>query len=152
MADLTAPQLTGLTLPSILDISSGPVSATFGATATDDQSGVKQVVIWLSKQFTDNVGTFSLIGLFGFGADTWADGASQDTRTVSQFNGPGTYEVSSVVVSDMMGNPHTYTPQELTSLGFSTSFAIYNQDYQPSDGADLLSGSNLEDHLSRPTW
>ncbi|WP_404291242.1 hypothetical protein ACD578_04480 [Microvirga sp. RSM25] len=146
MADTTPPVLTGLSFSSVYDFSNTDLSGTFNASALDAESGVKEVVIWLDRSFTDNIGTFALVGLFGYG-DSWADGHSSTTRNVSQWNAPGTYSVTSVDVRDAAGNTRTYSTSDLRGLGFSTGFEIYTAGYRPTAGADVLQGSNKADAL-----
>jgi Ca2+-binding RTX toxin-like protein len=146
MADTTPPVLTGLSFPSLYDFSTTDLPGTFSASALDSESGVKEVIVWLDRSFTDNIGTFSLVGLYGYG-DNWSDGQSSTMRQVSQWNAPGTYSVTSVDVRDVAGNTHTYTPAELRNLGFSTGFEIYTEGYHPTAGSDALQGSNKVDVL-----
>ena len=146
MADVTAPVLTGLSFPLRFDVAQGDLVANFNASAVDSESGIRQVVIWLDRSITTNLGPFSLVGLYGY-EDSWTDGQSTTARTISQWNAPGTYSITRVEVNDFAGNSRTYTPAELNSLGFATSFEIYTDGYRPTEGADVLQGSNLGDAL-----
>src|SRR5207302_693042 len=61
--------------------------------------------------------------LYGYG-DSWADGASSDTRTFLTANAPGAYTINHVDVKDLAGNTHTYTPAQLQALGAPTSITV----------------------------
>ena len=50
-------------------------------------------------------------------------------------------------VSDHAGNVRTYSPAELGSLGFSSSFEIFTSSYRPTNDSDILQGSNSADAL-----
>jgi hypothetical protein len=123
VVDTTSPNLTSLTFPSIVDLSAGNKAVTFSATATDDATGVSQVVVWFDKNIVSDIGSFSLVGLFGNG-DSWSDGVSSETRTFLTANAPGTYTVDHVDVKDLAGNTHTYTPAQLQALGAPTSITV----------------------------
>ena len=90
--------------------------------ATDDSSGVKEVIVWFDRPFSTDIGSFPLVGLYGF-SDSWSDGSSSDTRTVLSTN-PGTYSVTRVTVEDFQGNQNTYTPSQLAALGAPTSLTL----------------------------
>jgi hypothetical protein len=141
--DTTAPKLISLNIPSVIDLSSGSAAASFSASTSDVGSGVSQVVIWLDHPLTTNIGTFNLVGLFG-GADSWTDGTSASTLTVSQSNDSGTYRIDHVDVTDNVNNVTTYTTSQLAALGVKTSFFV-----QPSTSVTYapLSGSNVADFI-----
>jgi hypothetical protein len=123
--DTTPPSLKNLTFPTNIDASSGDVSVTFSAQATDTGSAIKNVVVWFDKNLTYQIGTFNLWGISNGWSDATPDEASA-TWTVSSLNNPGTYNISKVDVTDLADNKRTYTPTELASLGFSTSFTVKN--------------------------
>lgn len=146
MADITSPVLTALTLPGTLDLTSGAVQTTFSASAADAESGIKEVDIWLDRPFTDNIGTFPLVGLFDF-VDSWSDGISAANRTVSQYAGPGRYTVTHIDLTDNAGNVSSLSTSALAAAGFATTFTLLNGDYHPTAGNDVLGGSSLSDVL-----
>jgi hypothetical protein len=123
MTDTTPPNLTSLTFPTTVDLSAGNKAVKFSATGTDDSSGIDEVVVWFDKSIAQDIGRFSLVGLFG-SSDTWADGASSDTRTFLSANAPGVYAVDHVTITDLAGNAHDYTPAQLQSLGAPTSITL----------------------------
>ena len=125
-SDTTAPILKSLIIPTSIDLSQGSKEFTISGTASDDKSGVKQVLVWFDKDFSYSYSsnnsqfcTTNLFALFG-STDSWSDGASQDTRWFSPYNKSGTYNVSSVDVSDMTGNIVHYTAAQLSSMGVNT--------------------------------
>jgi hypothetical protein len=68
---------------------------------------------------TGSASTYSLMGLYGI-LDSWADGVSTETRYILPSNAPGTYNVTSVRVTDQQGNVSTYNSQQLAALGINT--------------------------------
>lgn len=147
MADTTPPQLTSLTLPTVIDITGGDQRVTFGASLLETESGVRQVTIFLDRSFQDEIGTFPLVIIFPDFPDDFSDGSGFDGRLASRFNGPGTFSVTRIEVSDRSGNQRTYLPDELNSLGFRTSFEVFDAGYKPSDSDDFLLGSGRGDAL-----
>jgi len=104
-ADTTSPTLTSLTFPTIVNLSGGNTPATFSAAATDDSSGIYEVILWFDRNIVTDIGSFQLIGLFGF-SDSWADGASSEARTILTANAHGVYNITHVDVHDVAGNVH----------------------------------------------
>src|SRR5436305_1656374 len=129
MADTAPPILTRLTFRSTFDLSTGPQPITFTASATDDASGVDHVNIWFAKPITYGYpnttisSTLPLIALYDFD-DSFSDGQSAYTYTLSSFNAPGSYAIDHVDVYDKANNEHTYSPAELAALGSLTSITI----------------------------
>ena len=125
-ADTTAPTLTSLSIPATIDMSKGPAKFSISGTATDDMSGVKDVVVWLDKNITYGYGTDTAspqsIWLFGnYGIeDAWSDGASTSSWTILPSNPDGTYNVTKVTVTDLQGNTATYSADQLQALGINT--------------------------------
>lgn len=115
MADTTPPTLTFLDLPELVDLSGGPVSVTYSATA-QDTGGIDDVVIWFDRDVSDNIGTFPLVIL--------NNGEASVSRSLLAGNAPGLVNVSRVEVTDDYGNERTYSKSELDALGFDTSFTI----------------------------
>ncbi|ANY81316.1 hypothetical protein BB934_26400 [Microvirga ossetica] len=143
MADTTAPILTSLTFQTTFDLRDGSKQITYTAYVTDDLSGVDQVTVWFDHAYTYDLGTFDLNILF----DNPSPGVWTDTTTISQFNGPGVYNVTKVTVSDLTGNTRTYWAHELAALGAPTSLEFITGTYNPTEGGDHLVGSNKVDVL-----
>ncbi len=128
--DTTPPQLKSLNIPKVIDLSSGKAALTVSGTATDDMSGVKEVIVYFDKDMTysfsptdDFTGTFNIL-LHNSYTDSWSDGKSSNTWYVAPTNAAGQYNVSRVSVEDIQGNVRTYTPSELAKLGVNTSITL----------------------------
>lgn len=124
--DTTPPELTSFDLPTLVDLSNGPANMTFGATATDDLSGVDQVVAYFGKSFSwsfradsSNFNNYSFLPFYGI-YDDWSDGVARETMSISQFNAPGIYTVDRVVIRDTLNNERSYSAAQLETLGFDT--------------------------------
>ncbi len=127
MADTTAPTLTSLTFPTTINLISGSQTLTFTAHAEDAGSGIDDVIVWFDKSLSTDIGAFRLVGIFdGWSDSTPFDGSS--TRTVLSADNPGTYTITSIDVTDLAGNTHSYSPSQLTAMGISTSLTIAGND------------------------
>jgi len=129
-ADTTPPQLTSLSIPATIDLSHGPAKLSISGTATDDMSGVKNVLVWVDKDITYTDGsdlthpqTGTLFGNFGYD-DPWSDGASTGSWTIFSTNQNGTYNVTGVTVIDLQGNQIDYSASQLKALGVNTAIAV----------------------------
>jgi Ca2+-binding RTX toxin-like protein len=126
MADTIVPHLVSLLIPTTIDLSKGPAKFSISGTATDDMSGVKDLVVWLDKNITYGYGADAAspqsIWLFGnYGTeDAWSDGASTSSWTILPTNPNGTYNVTKVTVTDLQGNTATYSSDQLRALGINT--------------------------------
>jgi hypothetical protein len=139
-ADTTAPTLTSLSFSSVIDVSGGAKPITFTATGTDDVSGIGDLLIWLKKPInysfspTGDPSSFSLFIANGNYPDTWSDGQTATTFTISSFNAPGTYEIDHIDFKDHVGNKRVYSPGDLSALGAPIFIAI-------SDGAPVITSN-----------
>ena len=131
-ADILAPRLSSLTIPTVVDLSSGAAGLTIAGLASDDRSGVEQVVVFFDKKFTysyslgDGSSTSNtFLGNYGI-YDAWSDGASSQTWGIAATNPSGTYNVTRVEVKDVQGNTRSYSPNELTSMGVNTNVKFIN--------------------------
>jgi hypothetical protein len=120
--------LTSVDLPSV-DLSAGSATFVFTVGASDDGAGVGTVEIWFDKPFmqVDPNGEaikVSHIALISW-SDSFDDGSSSTSVTLSPFTDPGTYSVTEIVVYDILGNTRTYTAAELAAIpGVETSFTV----------------------------
>ena len=161
-ADVTPPQLTSLTIPKVIDLSSGTAGLTISGLASDEKSGVKEVLVWFDKDFTysfslNDTPNFSshLLGHFG-SYDSWSDGASSQTWGIASTNSSGIYNVTSVDVKDIQGNTRSYSPSELAALGVNTSIWMVNKSVLTSAddswvgtvNADWVVGAEGNDRLN----
>jgi hypothetical protein len=126
LADMTAPTLTSLSIPTSVDVSAGAAGLTIAGTATDDISGVKQLVVYFDKglSYSSQLGgafsTHTFLGSYGI-YDSWSDGASTQTYGISSTNTSGVYNVTRVDLQDVQGNTRTYTATQLAGMGINTS-------------------------------
>lgn len=129
--DTTGPTLTNFNMEDILDISLGPANLTFDVTASDDNAGVDDVVIYFDQTISyahganaiASTSNYSFIGLWGI-YDSWDDGAALETKTIFDTNPTGLYTISKIVVTDLANNSTTYTTQNLIDLGYNTTFEL----------------------------
>ncbi|OYU12070.1 MAG: hypothetical protein CFE38_09825 [Comamonadaceae bacterium PBBC1] len=128
--DVTAPTLTSLEIPTFVDLSLGKAGLTIVATAQDDISGVKQVIVYFDKPIShtftlsSNVGSSNnFLGLYGI-YDSWVDSAATETFGVLTSNASGVYNVSSVQITDIQGNISSYTTEQLNLMGFNTAVTV----------------------------
>jgi Ca2+-binding RTX toxin-like protein len=143
MADTIVPTLSGLNFTTKFDLRLGSKVQKYTATAQDDASGVDSIVIWFDRKLTDNIGNFGLVVLSKeTSGEIWSA-----SRTISEYNPPGTYTVTRVIVTDKIGNERTYSTSEILGMGYNTSFEFIMDGYVPSESSDELSGSNLNDVL-----
>ena len=115
VTDTKAPILKSLTLPATVDLSAGQKTISFAATVTDDNSGVNRVDVYLDKNLSTTSGTTSSFYLGGSGSAS---------TTVQKYSQSGTFNISYVDVSDVVGNSKTYSAADLAALGIKTSFDV----------------------------
>ena len=125
--DSTAPTLTSLVVPKVIDLGAGAAQFSISAVATDDLSGVKQVLVWFDREFAysysltgQNFSSTNLLGMFGT-SDSWEDGASASTWAIAATNPSGIYNITHIDVVDQQGNSRAYYQSELISLGINTA-------------------------------
>ena len=136
--DTTAPMLTEFSLTANVDGSSGIGTLTIEAEATDKNSGIDDIVVYLNRDiiFETTNSTTPLpypsdrFGLWGIW-DSWEDGRSSKQFDLYSFSPAGTYEIARVEVTDNADNEAIYYRPDLERLGFSTSFEFRH------DGSDV---------------
>ncbi|VVN27814.1 beta strand repeat-containing protein [Pseudomonas fluorescens] len=131
-ADVTPPRLTSLTIPTVVDLSSGTAGLTITGLASDDGSGVEKVVVYFDRNFTyshslgdGSSSSYNFLGNYGI-FDSWSDGVSSQTWGIAATNTSGTYNVTRVAVEDVQGNTRSYFASELASMGVNTSINFIN--------------------------
>ncbi len=116
--DTTSPELTSLVItPLMVDISDGAKNIVFTATATDDRSGVDNMVIWLDQEIPNS---YSFVGLWS----DWEDGQDARTYTIPNYSMPGEYNILTVTVEDKAQNIRTYETDELAEMGIPAKFSV----------------------------
>src|SRR4051812_41014694 len=125
--DMTVPNLTSLRFQSPINLSGGAQPITFTVGATDDSAGIEKVYIWFATPISYSNGPFTesstLFGVYD-ALDSYSDGQSSSSVTITSFNAPGTYTIDHVDVFDKANNKHTYNTVQLSALGAQTSFTI----------------------------
>lgn len=130
MADYIVPVIQRMHFPTAIDLSSGTAAFEIGVEATDNLSGVTDVVVWfdekISYAFRPDGSSFNSYRLFIVGGekDDWSDGEHSRTFGISDVNNPGVYSIDRVTVSDGSGNERTYSPSELQALGVDTTIRL----------------------------
>ncbi|WP_438282102.1 hypothetical protein [Pseudomonas alabamensis] len=131
-ADTLAPTLLSLRIPTVVDLGSGKAGLTVSGKASDDKSGVKNVVIYFDKEivysFTSSDASTSKYNFLVHSSysDSWSDGSSSETWFIAPTNASGNYNVTRVKVEDLQGNVRTYESNELAKLGINTSVNFVN--------------------------
>src|SRR5436190_808282 len=133
MSDSTAPTPTLLRLPGTVNVSGGGQPVTFALDALNNLSGVNNASIFFDRQisYISNGVTTTTSG-FGFDIyqDSFSDGQSSWTQTLSPYSATGTYNVTQLYIVDNAGNSHWYTGVELAALGLTTSFTVTTEPVQ----------------------
>jgi FG-GAP-like repeat/FG-GAP repeat len=142
--DITAPTLSNLVFTSSIDVTATSSNFSINATAFDDK-GVQQMVIWLDRGVSWDIGLFPLIVV-----SNWSGSSGFAQREVSAGNLPGFVSISRVEIKDIAGNTRTYQSSELESLGIVTQFGISNglEKYLAGDnGNQTLNGGAGNDQF-----
>ena len=154
--DTTAPSLTAFSITPSVDLSEGNSSLVFSATTNADETGIDEFRVDFDKtlnySFEDTAasadGSWSLLLLNGNSGDTWTDyNVTQNLGLFENSTENGTYNVTSVRISDTAGNTAFYTSDELSNLGFDTSFVVTRGNPFTTSAVKLTKGDNSEIHL-----
>ncbi|MBI3728898.1 MAG: DUF4214 domain-containing protein [Burkholderiales bacterium] len=125
--DTTPPVLKSLSIPASVNLSKGDTPLVITAVASDEGSGVSSVVIELDAFLGHNVkrhgGTLSTFEMDGED-DTWADGQSSQTYTITMVNQDRVYQVVGAQVFDKAGNVSNYNTAQLKAMGVNTSINV----------------------------
>ncbi|MGA4452998.1 calcium-binding protein [Pseudomonas fortuita] len=132
VVDTIAPKLTSLKIPTLIDLSSGMTGLTVTGMASDDNSGIKNVLIRFDRTLTyshslNGKPTEQYSFLLNSGiTDSWSDGYSSQTWAIADTNPSGSYNITEVLVSDFQGNTSSYSASELSKMGINTSISFIN--------------------------
>jgi len=125
--DTTPPVLKSLSIPASVNLSKGDTPLVITAVASDEGSGVSSVVIELDAFLGHNVkrhgGTLSTFEMDGED-DTWGDGQSSQTYTITMVNQDRVYQVVGVQVFDKAGNVSSYSASQLKAMGVNTAITV----------------------------
>ena len=124
MIDTTAPFLSALALPTVLDLTAAGPAVTLQLSASGDASGLAAAVIFLDKPISvkDGAGNVSLQQVFFL--KKAADGSFAISETLSQLASAGTYTIAKIQLLDNAGNRRDYLAADLQTLGFAASFEL----------------------------
>lgn len=128
-ADVTAPVLTGLSLPATIDLSNGPAPLPLTVQATDgDGSGIELVTVWFYQSLATEGYRSSFLNLGNYLTDDdFRDATPNQATRVFELDPatpPGDYRVSHVTVTDRAGNTRTVQGWELEAMGASTTMKV----------------------------
>jgi serralysin len=130
--DTTAPTLTTLSFPAIINLANNSASVCFSAEAEDNigGSGVDKVVVYLDNEVVFDAGPGSSITIGGFSdtsTDTFTDSTPTTANSINTFlssTNAGVYHVTQVLVYDVAGNIRTYNETEVRLLGCPANFTV----------------------------
>ncbi|PXX41480.1 DUF4214 domain-containing protein [Undibacterium pigrum] len=153
--DTTPPVLKSLNIPATVNLSKGDTPLVITAVASDEGSGVSSVVIELDaflghvvKRHGGTLSTFEMDGE----DDTWADGQSSQTYTITMVNQDRVYQVVGAQVFDKAGNVSNYSAAQLKALGVNTSISVTGSigaiAIDPSALSLVVSGTEGSDYLT----
>lgn len=135
MADTTPPSLLSLRIPTDIDLSKGHAVLTIDGVATDDESGVYSVVIWLDKDLTESYSTtspnfsrYSFLGIYSSIFTPWQNGDFSEDFLISRFNQNGGYGIKEITIKDRAGNEKKYSKQDIEALGINTAITLSGAD------------------------
>lgn len=117
--DVTPPELTGLTLPEVVDVSVGPAELTVEYAVSDDLSGATYITV----SFMPPGQSCGMAVQDWFSASLARDGAM--SLSLGQFTTViGSWTVCSLYVVDAVGNSRTYSGAEIAGLGFPAAVDV----------------------------
>ena len=132
--DVTPPELVALSIdPSVVDVSTGDADINFTIRATDDLSGVHNVVVnlvspsgWrrIVEDGTTFVGPAPDIDHVIANYFTDIDKVHVARLTLPRFSESGIWRLESVALYDYLSNHREYGPAELKELGLPDSFEV----------------------------
>jgi hypothetical protein len=130
-SDTTPPVLTTLTAPtSVSGVGSGPVSATFTASATDDLSGVQYIQVAICLQIAgSNCGSGAGWSAGAVNVYVTPPNVNSGTLTlvlpIPRYARVGTYNIM-VLVVDAVGNTTQYTASQLGAMSLPDTLTVAN--------------------------
>lgn len=119
-SDMMAPVLTGLTLPTTIDVTKTSQTANFKANFIDDNSGVHSIRL----DFDKSVGNYPY-----YVANL--DKTGSGSKTVYVGNQDGIVKVTNLYVKDFAGNEKSYSASDLQKLEIPTAFQIVKDTTAP---------------------
>ena len=162
--DTTAPVLTAFSITPSVDLSVGNSPLVFSATTNEDETGIDEFVVYFDKLLTYSFGdtstsangSWSLLHLNGNGGySDWDDyEVTQNLGLFKNSTESGIYHVTSLRISDTAGNTTVYTSDDLSNLGFDTSFIVTrsNQFATAAINVDKGNNSKIDLDFSFTNW
>jgi hypothetical protein len=123
VTDNNNPQITGIVIPSTIDLTRGDANISFTAKGADAETGVKAVVVSFDRPFQSTYGSTYAIDFDGTG-DSWSDGVSTMPVLIRSTTGVGAYHVTGASITDNAGNVRSYAAWELAALGVNTTVNV----------------------------
>ncbi len=136
LTDTTPPTLTEFALDSTtVDVSGGPADLTVTMRLTDDLAGVGQDPSgfqnqWYLYAYSDDgqQDVYLTFGQFALVDGDTLDGQWQATVTIPQYSKSGPWRISTIQVSDLVGNSLWLTDTELAGMGYNPYFEVISPD------------------------
>jgi Ca2+-binding RTX toxin-like protein len=148
--DVTAPVLNWATFNTNFDLSSGPGTINFSASARDDLSGVFRVDFafkHVKDQFYLDSFSFDLKGI----PDSSDNVEVIAAREVNQFLPRGIYALAAIRLDDELGNIKIILPEEALALGIPAQIVIHDGGISvasPTLGDDSVIGTAFQDFIA----
>ena len=136
IADTTPPEIASFVLsPQVIDVTDGTQIVTFTVGATDDMSGVDNILIWI--ELPD--GSFELAGNETLISGTIQDGVWELSESFTEFTDPGIATINQITFVDLEGNNISYGYNDLLNLGFDLDFEIINNNIADTTPPEIAS-------------
>ena len=148
--DVTAPVLYWATFNTNFDLSLGPGTINFSASAKDDLSGVFRIDFSFKRvkdQFYLDSYSFDLKGI----PDSSENVEISVSREVNQFLARGIYALAAIRLDDELGNVRIILPEEALALGIPAQIVIHDGSVSvanPTLGDDSVIGTAFQDFIA----
>jgi len=127
IVDKTAPTLLSLDLPASIDLSSGFAQQIYPTAFARDTGGAGVRDMWIAFDKPLLLTSGPAEGLYLRSRARVEDGSDAYLRDLPILSGKtpaGVYKVTSVLVSDYLGNSYNYSPAQLQAMGIDTAITI----------------------------
>ena len=123
--DLTGPVVTALSMPKLIDLSSGSVAADFSILVEDATEGFSAIL-----RFDRELPSYSNYYDFVILSD-WQSMGSDPAVSLPQDLPNGLYTLQSIDLEDKLGNQSELSASEIAALGFPDQFQVTGSSYDP---------------------
>ena len=127
IVDKGAPTLVSLSLPASIDLGSGFSQQIYPTAFARDTGGAGVRDMWIAFDKPLVLTSGPVDGLYLRSLSRVEDGSDtylRDLPTLSRQTPAGVYNITSVLVSDYLGNFHNYSPAQLEAMGINTAITI----------------------------